>query len=115
MTLSRSEAIELATKLLTRLRVYGPKLAVVRDEDEGIGGLVMPDQAKRHLLSGRVIALGSGIDNEDPNHILFGMEVGEHIWFTKYNPTLLTIDIDAEKVDYLVMHASDVHIGIRDQ
>lgn len=62
-------------------------------------GLIIPDSAKEKPLTGTVVAVGNGT-NENPMTV----KVGDTVLYGKYAGTELTL----EENDYLIMRESDI-------
>jgi len=117
--MTKEESLELAIKLAANdIVLYGPKVATVRDEgdDESQGGIIIPEDHKRKPLRGRVVVVGMGLNPEDKDDEAFGMQVGDLVHHTKYNPTLfeLVLKDNNERIELEVMHIGDIHMGQRD-
>lgn len=113
--MTREEALDLAKKLAGHVVLYGPKLATIRDEGESeLGNIIIPTEAKRKPLSARVILIGQGLRPTDTDDPSAGLRVGDHVYHTRYNPTLFEITIDDERIELESMHISDIHMGVND-
>lgn len=95
--------------------IYGPRIAVIRDPEEEMteGGIILPETHRKKEPRGTVVAVGLGVDRdeEDP---LAGMQVGDRVMYTKYNPILFNVTLpDGQKAGLELMHVSDLYIGWR--
>lgn len=68
------------------------------------GGIIIPDTAKEKPVEGQVVAVGTGHHHEDGSTRPLAVKVGDHIVFTKWSGTELTVDGQ----EYLVMKESDI-------
>jgi chaperonin GroES len=68
------------------------------------GGIIIPDSAKEKPMEGQVVAVGTGHHHEDGTTHPLAVKVGDHIVFTKWSGTELTVDGQ----EYLVMKESDI-------
>ena len=95
---------------------YGPRLGVVRDEpdEESKGGIIIPDEAKAKPIRGRVVMVGLGVDEKDQDSPCFGLRLGDHVTFSKYNGIMFDIDPGdgGDEAHIECFHASDLYIGI---
>ena len=98
-------------------KLYGEKVAVVRDEPEVLspGGIIIPDQAQRKPLRGRCVLIGEGIiadQKEKGNKSAWaGLTLGDFLTFSKYDGTLIEIPLPEESFEIEVMHGFDVYVG----
>ena len=79
-------------------------IKVLESEQKSKGGIIIPDTAKEKPMEGEVIAVGSGIRNEDGKVIALDVKVGERILFGKWAGT--EIKLDGE--EFLIMKESDI-------
>lgn len=95
---------------------YGPRLGIVRDEadDTSRGGIIIPDEAKAKPIRGRVILIGLGVDEKDQDSPCYGLRLGDHVTFSKYNGIMFDVDPadGGEPIDIEAFHASDLYLGI---
>lgn len=90
--------------------VYNERIAVVRDPEEDVspGGIIIPDQAKRKLPRGTVVAVGAEVPE------LSGFQVGDRVMYTKYNPILFGLELpDGTYAEVELMHIHDLYLGWR--
>jgi len=92
--------------------IYGERVAVVRDpEEEKVGSIIIPDQAKRKEPRGTVVGRGLGL-KELEDSITAGLEVGDRVMYTKYNPIDFFIRLpDGTEARLELMHVSDLYLG----
>jgi len=101
-----------ANKIVT----YGPRISVVRDEPDELykGVIIIPEEGKAKPIRGRVVMIGLGVDEHDMNSSAYGLRLGDHVTFSKYNGILFDLDPDDGKgvVNVECFHESDLYIGI---
>ena len=68
-------------------------------EEKTIGGIIIPDSAKKKPLRGKVIAIGNGTKDEE-----MVVKPDDTVLYGKYAGT--EIELDGEK--YLIMKQSDI-------
>ena len=68
-------------------------------EEKTIGGIIIPDSAKKKPLKGKVIAIGNGTKDEE-----MVVKPDDTVLYGKYAGT--EIELDGEK--YLIMKQSDI-------
>lgn len=109
--LTRKEAMDAAAQLEAEgFIMYEERIGVIRDpEQEKIGSLYVPDQARNRPLRGTVVMIGAGVSEE------FGIYVGDRITFSKYFNILFDLPLmNGEDTVYVeVVHVSDLYIGWR--
>ena len=74
------------------------------DEDQTIGGIVIPDSAKEKPQQGKIIALGTGGTDDDGNAKEFTVKVGDTVLMPKYGGTELKL----EGTTYQIMREDDI-------
>ena len=78
------------------------------DEDEQIvGGIIIPDTAKEKPQQGTVVAVGPGKSTEAGKVLPMNVKDGDKVLYGKYSGTEVKIDNQA----YLIMSQSDI-LGI---
>jgi chaperonin GroES len=78
------------------------------DEDEQIvGGIIIPDTAKEKPQQGTVVAIGPGKSTEAGKVLPMNVKEGDKVLYGKYSGTEVKIDNQA----YLIMSQSDI-LGI---
>ena len=94
--------------------IYGERVAVVRDpEQEKVGLLYIPEEGKRKEPRGIVVGQGLGL-LELEDSITAGLEVGDRVMYTKYNPIDFSITLPDGRIAKLeLMHVSDLYLGWR--
>jgi chaperonin GroES len=93
-----------ATK--TRVRPLHDRLIVQRleEEEQQVGGIIIPDTAKEKPQQGKVIAVGKGKVEKDGKVIPLDVKEGDMILFGKYSGQEIKLDGD----EYLIMREEEV-------
>ena len=76
----------------------------IEEEEQKVGGIIIPDSAKEKPQQGKVIAAGSGKSKDDGKRVPLDVKAGDLILFGKF--TGQEVSLDGE--DYLVMREDDV-------
>lgn len=74
------------------------------EEEETVGGIIIPDTAKEKPQKGKVIEVGPGRKDENGKLIPIELKKGDMILFNKYAGT----EIKIEGKEYLLMREDDV-------
>ena len=74
-------------------------LVLPAQEEEKVGGIIIPDTAKEKPQRGKIVATGNGTKDEE-----MILKEGDIVLYGKYSGT--EIELDGEK--YLMMRQSDV-------
>jgi len=82
----------------------------VESDQRSAGGIIIPDTAKEKPMEGEVIAVGSGVRDEDGTVHPLDVKAGDRILFGKWSGT--EVKINGEEL--LIMKESDV-FGIVEQ
>ena len=80
--------------MATKIKPLGQRVLVKRiedDEQKSEGGIYLPDTAKEKPLEAKVLALGTGKD-EDGKDITFTVKKGDTVLISKYGGTEVKID-----------------------
>lgn len=88
------------------LRPLHDRILVTRiEEDEQVvGGIIIPDSAKEKPQQGKVIAVGAGKADKDGKRIPLDVKDGDTILFGKYSGQEVKIDGQ----EYLIMREDEV-------
>ncbi|MCC7125510.1 MAG: co-chaperone GroES [Acidobacteria bacterium] len=88
------------------LRPLHDRILVQRTEEEEqkVGGIIIPDSAKEKPQQGKVIAVGAGKADKDGKRVPLDVKEGDTILFGKYSGQ--EIKVDGE--DYLIMREDEV-------
>ena len=76
----------------------------IEEEEQKVGGIIIPDSAKEKPQQGKVIAAGSGKSKDDGKRVPLDVKAGDHILFGKYSGQ--EIKLDGE--EYLIMREDEV-------
>ena len=119
--MNRDEARAVGARLIANgVVLYGDRVGVIRDEevDETRSGIIIPDQARKKPIRGRIVIVGLGCDPTDEEDPVAGMQYGDRVSFTKYNPVLHEVELndgaEPKDVQIEVMHVSDLYLAWRD-
>ena len=74
------------------------------EEEQKVGGIIIPDSAKEKPQQGKVIAVGAGKADKDGKRIPLDVKQGDTILFGKYSGQEVKVDGD----DYLIMREDEV-------
>ena len=96
----------------TTLRPLHDRILVERfeEEEQKVGGIIIPDTAKEKPQQGQVVAVGPGARNEAGQLVAPDVQVGDTVLFGKWSGT--EVKIDGE--DLLIMKESDI-MGVVEQ
>jgi chaperonin GroES len=64
----------------------------VEDQEQRIGGIIIPDTAKEKPQQAKVIAAGKGRVNDEGKTIPLDVKVGDHVFIGKYSGTEIKLD-----------------------
>jgi len=76
----------------------------LEQQEEKIGGIIIPDTAKEKPQEGEVVAIGSGKIMENGQRQPITVAVGNKILYGKYSGT----EIKYQNADYLIMREDDI-------
>jgi chaperonin GroES len=76
----------------------------IEEEEQKVGGIIIPDSAKEKPQQGKVIAVGAGKPDKDGKRIALDVKAGDTILFGKYSGQEVKVDGD----DYLIMREDEV-------
>jgi chaperonin GroES len=79
----------------------------IEEQEQRIGGIIVPDTAKEKPQQGKVVAVGKGRITDKGDVIPLDVQVGDTVLFGKYSGT----EIKLENVDYLILREEEV-LGI---
>ena len=74
------------------------------EEEQQVGGIIIPDTAKEKPQEGKVVAVGKGKVKEDGGILPMDVKNGDTILFGKYSGQEIKLDGD----DYLIMREDEV-------
>ena len=73
------------------------------EEEQKIGGIIIPDTAKEKPQEAEIVAVGPG-KTEDGKRIELEVKVGDKVLFGKYSGT----EVKIEGEEYLIMREDDI-------
>jgi chaperonin GroES len=73
-------------------------------DEKTAGGIIIPDTAKEKPQRGEIIAVGSGVRNENGERVPLDVKAGDEVLFGKWSGA--EVKIDGE--DLLIMKESDI-------
>ncbi len=76
----------------------------LEEEEQRVGGIIIPDTAKEKPQQGRVIAAGNGKTTDEGKRLPLDVKAGDTILFGKYSGQ--EIKLDGE--EYLIMREDEV-------
>jgi chaperonin GroES len=98
-TIHRKEAFMNVRPLRDRILVKR-----VEEQEQRIGGIIIPDTAKEKPLTAKVVAVGSGRVNDKGDVFPLDVKAGDFVLIGKYSGT----DIKFEGQDYLILREDEV-------
>lgn len=89
-----------------RMRPLRDRILVERieEQEQRIGGIIVPDTAKEKPQQGRVVAVGKGRINDKGEVFPLDVKVGDTVLFGKYGGTEVKID----GKEYLILREEEV-------
>lgn len=82
----------------------------VEEEEEQIGGIIIPDTAKEKPQEGEIVAVGPGKMLESGERQAVSVKVGDKILYGKYSST----EIKYGGEEYLIMREDDILAVLED-
>jgi chaperonin GroES len=76
----------------------------IEEEEQKVGGIIIPDSAKEKPQQGKVVAVGAGKTKDDGTRIALDVKEGNTILFGKYSGQ--EIKLDGEEL--LIMREDEV-------
>ena len=76
----------------------------IEEEEQKVGGIIIPDSAKEKPQQGEVIAAGVGALNKEGKRVPLDVKAGDRILFGKY--TSQEVKLNGE--EYLIMREDEV-------
>lgn len=88
------------------LRPLHDRILVQRleEEEQKVGGIIIPDTAKEKPQQGKVISVGAGKPDKDGKRIALDVKDGDTILFGKYSGQEIKLDGQ----EYLIMREDEV-------
>ncbi|MFN2447727.1 MAG: co-chaperone GroES [Vicinamibacterales bacterium] len=95
-----------ATATKVALRPLHDRIIVERieEDEQKVGGIIIPDTAKEKPQQGKVIAIGAGKVEKDGKRIPLDVKQGDTILFGKYSGQ----EIKIEGQEFLIMREDEV-------
>lgn len=89
-----------------KMRPLHDRVLVKRIESEAKtkSGIIIPDTAKEKPQEGEIVAVGSGLRQENGTLIPLDVQVGDRVLFGKWSGTEVKVDGQ----DFLIMKESDI-------
>jgi chaperonin GroES len=76
----------------------------IEEEEQQVGGIIIPDSAKEKPQQGKVVAVGNGKADKDGKRVTLDVKEGDTILFGKYSGQEVRVDGE----DYLIMREDEV-------
>jgi len=76
----------------------------IEEQEQRIGGIIVPDSAKEKPQQGRVVAVGKGRVNDKGEVFALDVKVGDTVLFGKYGGTEVKID----GKEYLILREDEI-------
>ena len=76
----------------------------IEEEEQKVGGIIIPDSAKEKPQQGKVVAVGNGKADKDGKRIPLDVKDGDTILFGKYSGQEVRVDNE----DFLIMREDEV-------
>jgi len=76
----------------------------IEQNEKTAGGIIIPDTAKEKPMEGEVVAVGSGIRDENGKIVPLDVKAGDKVLFSKWSGT--EVNLNGEEL--LVMKESDI-------
>ena len=79
----------------------------LEEQEQKIGGIIIPDTAKEKPQQGKVVAVGNGRINDEGTVMPLDVKVGDTVLFGKYSGT----EIKLEGEEFLIVREEEI-LGI---
>ncbi len=76
----------------------------LEEQEQKVGGIIIPDTAKEKPQQGKVFAVGSGRVTDDGKTIPMDVKAGDHVLVGKYSGT----EIKLEGTEYLIVREEEI-------
>ncbi len=76
----------------------------VEEQEQRVGGIIIPDTAKEKPQLAKVIAVGTGRVNDEGKTLPLDVKVGDHVLIGKYAGT----EIKLENEEYLIVREDEI-------
>lgn len=92
-------------KLTTKFKPLGNRVLLRRlEHEEKLGGIILPDTAKKKQEQAEVIAIGTGKNDKQGNLIPMPVKIGDIVLMEKYSGQ----EIKLEDEEYVILKADDI-------
>ena len=76
----------------------------IEEDEQVVGGIIIPDTAKEKPLEAEVIAVGPGKLNDEGKRVALEVKVGDRVLTGKYSGT----DVEIDDETYAIVHEDDI-------
>ncbi len=76
----------------------------LEEQEQRVGGIIIPDSAKEKPQQGKVVAVGSGRVNDEGKIIPLDVKAGDTVLIGKYSGT----EIKLEGTEYLIVREEEI-------
>ena len=76
----------------------------IEEEEQKVGGIIIPDSAKEKPQQGKVIAAGNGKVKDDGKRVPLDVKAGDTILFGKYSGSEIKLDEE----EYLIIREDEI-------
>jgi chaperonin GroES len=76
----------------------------VEEQEQQVGGIIIPDTAKEKPQQGEVVAVGNGRTTDDGKTLPLDVKKGDRVLFGKYGGT----EIKVEGQEYLILREDEI-------
>ncbi len=76
----------------------------LEEQEQKVGGIIIPDTAKEKPQQGKVVAVGSGKLTDEGKVVPLDVKVGDTVLFGKYSGT----EIKLEGTEYLIVREEEI-------
>lgn len=92
---------------MVKMKPLRDKVVVMRleEEENKVGGIIIPDTAKEKPMQGKIVAIGPGALDKNGKRIPMDVKEGDRVLFGKYSGTEVSIGGE----EYLIMDSSDIY------
>jgi chaperonin GroES len=100
------DATDATRRAPMNVRPLRDRILVTRleEQEQRIGGIIVPDSAKEKPQQGKVVAVGRGRITDKGDIIPLDVQVGDTVLFGKYSGTEIKLD----NTDYLILREEEV-------
>ena len=76
----------------------------IEEDEQVVGGIIIPDTAKEKPLEAEVVAVGPGKLNDEGKRVALEVKVGDRVLTGKYSGT----DVEIDDETYAIVHEDDI-------